>query len=539
MCVPLRGENDRVTTNLFEGRKTVALEKPVSERYPTWVTVLFLTVVFGVSYGQFRLYYFTQNQYFFHGLARAGFGLLRNDWLAGTADTWPVFSRMVELTYRYLDERLFYVYYAILLGVYAYSMLGIASSLFRIDRSASRYLACLAMLTVVHSPAFNYLAENVTPYSLGRVLITGVASQRILWDMLHPGAFGVFGLLSIHLFLQRKLYPSIIALVVAVVFHPVYVLSAGVLTLAYLVIMARRGENLKNILAVGACAFVLVAPVLAYVYLVFRPSSPEIGQQAQAILVHFRLAVHAVPGKWVDLLDNAIYLKVVVVLLGMYVIRRTELFWVMFVATLVAMGLTAVQLVTGSDTLALLFPWRLSVFLVPIATTIVITAVVSAVLDRIERRFAGWQRAIAVISMIVLIMLTIAGGVATKRRWAGWFGEENLPVLNHVRATKAAGQTYLIPVRWRYFRLSTGAPVFVDFWFIPYSDIAVLEWHKRLGLAEAFYAAKDDTRCQMMKAMAESYGVTHVVVRESETPACPAWRLTFQNRDYALYSVGP
>jgi hypothetical protein len=503
------------------------------------VTVLFLSVVFGVSYGQFRLYYFTQNQYFFHGLARAGYGLLRNDWLAGTADTWPVFSRMVELTYRYLDERLFYVYYVILLGVYAYSMLGIASSLFRIDRSAPRYLACLAALTLLHSPAFNYVAENLTGISLGRVLITGVASQRILWDMLHPGAFGVFGLLSIHLFLRRRPYPSIVALAAAVVFHPVYALGAGVLALAYLMIMARRGERLKDIMAVGTLAFVLVAPVLAYVYLGFgRPSSPEVGRQAQSILVHFRLAVHAVPGKWVELLDNIIYLKIAVVLIGMYLMRRTELFWMMLVWFVVAMGLTAVQLATGSDTLALLFPWRLSVFLIPIATTIVITAAVSAILDRVENRSVGWQRGVAAASVIVLTALTIAGGVTMKRRWAGWFGEENLPVLSYVRGTRAGGQTYLVPVRWRYFRLSTGAPAFVDFWFIPYKDVDVLEWYRRLGLADAFYAAKDDSRCQMVSDMAERYGVTHVVVKESETPACPAWRLTFQNAGYGLYSLG-
>jgi hypothetical protein len=68
---------------------------------------LFWSLVFGVAYTQPRLYYSNQNQYFLHGLATAGLGFLKDDWLARTADPTPIFSAIVALTYRYLHESLF------------------------------------------------------------------------------------------------------------------------------------------------------------------------------------------------------------------------------------------------------------------------------------------------------------------------------------------------------------------------------------------------------------------------------------------------
>src|SRR5436189_6461634 len=80
---------------------------------------------FGVAYCQAPLYYSNQNQYFLHGLAEAGEGLLRDDWLAQTADPTPLFSGLVALTARYHYPWMFHVYHAILFAVYGAALLGI------------------------------------------------------------------------------------------------------------------------------------------------------------------------------------------------------------------------------------------------------------------------------------------------------------------------------------------------------------------------------------------------------------------------------
>src|SRR3977135_1083966 len=81
-------------------------------------TGLFLlgTALFAAAYCQAPLYYSNQNQYFLHGLANAGQGLLREDWLANTGDPTPVFSALVAFTAQTLHPWAFHVYYALLLG---------------------------------------------------------------------------------------------------------------------------------------------------------------------------------------------------------------------------------------------------------------------------------------------------------------------------------------------------------------------------------------------------------------------------------------
>src|SRR5436309_13096901 len=83
------------------------------------------TILFALVYCQAPLYYSNQNQYFLHGLAQAGEGLLDEDWLANTRDPTPVFSGLVELTARRLHPWAFHVYYALLQGAYAAAMLGL------------------------------------------------------------------------------------------------------------------------------------------------------------------------------------------------------------------------------------------------------------------------------------------------------------------------------------------------------------------------------------------------------------------------------
>src|SRR5262245_50561360 len=83
--------------------------------------LLFLlgTVLFAAAYTQAPLYYSNQNQYFLHGLARAGDGVLQEDWLANTADPTPIFSGLVAVTATFLHPWAFHVYYALLMGAYA------------------------------------------------------------------------------------------------------------------------------------------------------------------------------------------------------------------------------------------------------------------------------------------------------------------------------------------------------------------------------------------------------------------------------------
>ena len=64
------------------------------------------------NYTQTPLYASNQNTYFLHGLAGAGRGLLRADWLANTADPFPLFTLLVCATARFAHEWCFHAFHA-------------------------------------------------------------------------------------------------------------------------------------------------------------------------------------------------------------------------------------------------------------------------------------------------------------------------------------------------------------------------------------------------------------------------------------------
>ncbi len=528
---------------------------------PVWLRFLLVTVVFGVAYSQFSLYFLAQNEYFFYGLARAGYGFIRSDWLYQSSDSWPLFSLLIEFTHRYLDLRLVYVYYIIVLGIYAYALLGIASTLFGIDKTRTRYLVALALLTALHAPIVAFASRRLFGIPLTRELIAGVASQRILWEMFQPGAFGALLLLSVHFFLKGRWVAAVIMPPLAAGFNPTYAVTAGVLTLSYMAITVRRGEGVRKTVGLGLVSFLCILPVLIHGYFAFRPTSLELWAQSRDILANYRLGRHALPATW---LGFVAYLKLAVVLVGLYTLRRTPLLWVMAIGLVAAVGGTVVQVLTKSTTLALLYPWRVSVLLVPLASSLLLLRAGEAAVEYFERAAPRRVPLLAALSVAASIALVVAGiGTTVLRFDQKLEGDETLGLLHYAETHRAAGQTYLVPVAWRNFRMFAGVPVFVDYRFVPYNDTAVIEWHRRINLANEFYHTGAEMRCQKGDELTSRYGVTHVVMaipipdgarRPSHTAdtetlpeniegspypmdACPHWTLLYEDRRSALYSI--
>jgi hypothetical protein len=548
------------------------IEASRSARRPA---VAFAALAFALSYAQYALFYHTQNQYFFYGLAKAGYGLLRADWFAQTPDPWPAFSGLVEVTYRFLSLRAVYLYFLVLVGVYAFAMVGIVSAVAPIQRTRATFLVFAALMTALHSPLFGYalriatglpLASSPHHFNVGRILLLeGIGEKRILGDMLNPGTFGVFLLLSIHLFMRGRPVWAVVASTVASVFQPSYILYSGILTLTYMALMVKRTRRLGPAVGLGVLALALILPLVVYSYLVARPTDPAVWKEAQSILWRMAYYPPSVPALW---LGASVYLKAALVVAALYVVRRTEFFWILLVSFVSTAALTALQALRYSDTLAALLPWRISAFVVPLATLVLLGHAVCAVVARLESSPGLGQR-LAGASIAALVGLSLAGVIETRARFVMEI-RQTAGVMRHVRQTKMAGQTYLIPPNWRSFRLYTGAPAFAEQSVIPYNDVAVMEWYRRLQLAQAFYGAvepnpEDDfryqresrrrgralaqppapvpaqpsaeERCRMLKALSSTYGVTHVVLQGGGLEGCAGWTTAFDDGTYRLYAL--
>jgi hypothetical protein len=485
-------------------------------------------VLLGLAYGQSPLYTSNQNQYFLHGLAQAGQGLLTEDWLANTTDPTPIFTWLVIVTARYLPRATFYLYYFLLFAVYFYSLRHIANRLFDLERSRTARWVFIALIFVSHSAALHAVLGGGIGGDWQYLFDGGLAGQRLLGTVLQPSSFGVFLLLSVQQFLEGRPYRAVLAAAAAATVHPTYLLSAAGLTLAYVVVEFRARRSYRQSLQIGGLALALVLPVLAYSVGSFLPSAAD----ARSILVHVRLPAHALISEWVG---PAALATITLVGLGLILTRGAKLFLVMLISVAAGAALTLIQALTGSDALALLFPWRLSVYLVPLSMAVLAGWLAIWLSDKAGQRY----RRVAPVASISLIGFSIASGL-------GWMAIQSLQrqiaperaLYDYVETESLPGQLYAIPSKMEAFRLATGTPILADFKSIPYQRGEVIHWHDRVRLLQWFYREQID--CSLMGDFIGEYGVTHIVLGPEQLgQRCPEMQERYFDGYYAVYALEP
>ncbi len=492
------------------------------------------SLLFGVIYAQSPLYTNNQNAYFLHGLAKAGFGYLSHDWLATRQESMPVFSGLVYLTYILFHSKVpFYLYYALLMGVYLFSMFGIMDHFFDLRRSKIRTLIFLALFLLVHSAALRYLLSRLISIDSTFLLEGGAANQRLLGQVFQPSVFGVFLILSIYLFIKDRPFWSLVPIAVAIYFHPVYLLAGALLTISYMWAIFQDGRNWKRALLLGTASLLLVAPDLIYTILIFSAPSPEIARQALDILVNYRNPHHAIVADW---LNWTVLVQGLILLGGMLIVRKTRLFQILVLVTAGTLLLTVVQVLTANAWLALIFPWRVSVILVPTGTTILIAALVTWVMNTWKDavRLDRWWTAGGI---LVIVGLMAIGAVRFEIESSRQLADPARPMMDYVAAHKSSNDLFLVPAYMTDFRLVTGAPIYVDFKDAPDRDTDVLEWYRRLQDVSWFYNGSFDP-CQTLKDMAAKYGITQAVV-ETQSPftVCRTLPTPYQDDVYRIYKL--
>jgi uncharacterized protein DUF6798 len=527
---------------------------------------LFWSIILGVSYTQAPLYYSNQNQYFLHGLAQAGVGFLDHDWLAGTRDPTPIFTALVTFIERWLHKDAFYVLYILIFGLYAHALSGIFSEVTGKPRTSPAGLAFLSLLVFLHSGLIRWCSATWFGVDYPWFLQAGVAGQYVLGFGLQPSVFGVLLLEAIHAFLRDRRFSAATWAALAGIIHATYLLSAAFLVLAFMFALVRRGRW-PAALAAGAWALLLVLPMVIYNSLSFAPTSPQTFAEAQRILVHFRIPHHAVVERW---LDPLAMLQVVWILTSFVLVWRQPVFLVLVLPFVFALALTLAQVATGSDTLALLFPWRTSALLVPAATAIILARLVNLLAPAIERRFPQptWK---SWTTLGLPMLASVAGGIAISISGLGYRSNpDEMELLDFVRRNKKEGDVYLLSVDWpkatsgkrgvfstnftpaprrgrdahliavdfQGFRLATGAPIYVDFKSIPYQDAEVLEWQRRLFWVADVYdrLLRNDPKVPEVLAKA---GISHLVTTVHADIHLPRLEKIYEDANYRLYRLRP
>jgi hypothetical protein len=311
---------------------------------------------------------------------------------------------------------------------------------------------------------------------------------------------------AVCLFVRGQPFPAAVCAVLSATFHSTYLLPAGLLTLGFLTALVLESRS-RQALALGALSFALVLPVMVHVLTRFGPTSPETFAEAQRILVNVRIPHHTQPAIWLDWIGG---LQVGWMALGILLARPLRLRVSLAVPFALSALLTLAQVATGSDTLALLFPWRVSSVLMPITTTVILSRLAAVPVPQLNGLAARGASGVAILA------LGVAGLWLLAARQGFHSPADELPLLDYVRQNKAAGDVYFlpveatptppkhsgslstdfmpvrakqsdgrpIPVNLQRFRLYTGAPIYVDFKSVPYKDSEVIEWHTRFRQAE-------------------------------------------------------
>jgi len=492
-----------------------------------------LTILFAIAYTQSPLFTSNQNQYFLHGMADSGAGYLADDWLAKTTDPTPVFSSLVYLTEKNLSSIwLSYVYYAFLMGVYIFSLIGIGSKVFPLGRDRMTMIVFIVLLILVNSAAIRFTFSRILGENWAYILEDGVADQRLLGPVFQPSTFGVLLLLSIYLFLSSRPYLAVLSATIAASIHPTYLLSAAVLTLAYMILTYREEKNISKSILIGCLAALTVTPILIYVYSNFANTPSETTQQAQDILVNFRIPHHARLDWWFDW--TAIF-KIILVVVSLILIRHVKrLFFIALLLTLVATSLTILQFILHSNQLALIFPWRISTILVPMSTALILGFLVTKGAEKFADQWQRYYKFLLAGSIIVLVLTLLVGIIRIVIEFDRKSKSIDRPMMAYVASKGEAGQTYLIPPKMQDFRLETGLPILVDFKSIPYRDTDVLNWYRRIELANRFYKEKD---CSSLDQASQVYNITHLVQAQADPQiTCPQLEAVYQDNDFGVFT---
>jgi hypothetical protein len=483
-----------------------------------------LAVVFAVAYTQPPHFYSNQHQYLLHGLSQAGYGNLADDWLANTTDPTPLFSTGIAIGHRLGDWTFQFVQF-IAIAVYFLSVWKLVDAIGFLPRTLGGKLLFAGLFTLSHSAILRVASVWLLGADYPWFLQAGVANQYLLGAGLQPSVVGVLLVTALAAYASgRPMLACGLAAAVTLI-HATYLLPTAMLVAGMSVGEWWAGRSGSAVRAAGL-ALLIAGPISAYQYATFGPTTTDAFANAQRIIADDRIPHHARPARW---FDAAAGLQVVWIGIGLLVLRRTRLVFPLAVATVLALDGTAAVLATNHPTLELLFPWRVSAVLVPVATASIL-ARLAGLLG--SNRFAGPAGILALAAGFVGAGAVYTFGLGYREPTAAD------AVLDFVRQTKQKGDVYLTPTRFAKpttergvysftfvppkdvvspvsfelssFRLATGAAQYVDFKSIPYKDVEVLEWRRRVLNCVRWFADPDWDTTGTVGEVAKQ-GVTHVV----------------------------
>lgn len=453
-----------------------------------------------------------------------------NDWFLSTPDSNPIFTAICKILVIGNSYLFVNVFNALLIFISFHFLNESARVVLRItNRSRDHlFLICISILGLcVFSPDFH----------------NGIAGMGIFSPQFQPSSFDGLLLISILSIVKSTSYPDyklnipqiILPIVIAVTVHPSIIVSACIVLMALLISTSRISTIVlqKPFLARYR---LLVLTLIVLPYLVISYSIEEfIYSQSELdafrYLAYDRIPYHVVPSNFMNPFEIA---RLLIVLMGTYFVFRSAMLetrlknFLLFLTTLF-MYLSISISIIDRPVFLLTVPWRISGVLYPLFALILLWKLLVKLSDaKSARSLKHWvfqltglsifliaqnmskfllvflallllrtnyfegredrlskikiKRGIGLLcTLCISLGLGIMAQVSTSQAWRE--NPEGFPAASSLRKLELRG-IGVVPPQFDNFRVDFGLSIFVDSKAPPFDGKSLVEWVRRLKLAE-------------------------------------------------------
>ena len=398
------------------------------------------------------------------------------------------------------------------------------------------YFICIFSIFKIFDKIFNFKNfEIIIWFALFLILFhensyfSGVAGQSVINQTLQPSSFGIFFFVSFAFYLNAYFVLSVLSLCIAVYFHPTYLIHSIFFISGYLIFILIE-RNYKVFFKLGIIFTILIIPAILFLYKNFIIDEHQINYLAQKILVEKRIPHHANISYWFSYKD---VISIFILFVGLFLIRKNKLIFLpTFTVAFLCISISLIQYFSNNYFIALLFPWRSSVFLMPITSLIIL----SFLIKKIKFNENILNKSALVFFIFVFSVLTIKNIFLEEKYNKRLVDKKDL--FEFLDNTKDIN-LLVTPTYLEDIRLNTSIPIFVNWKFHAFKNDEIIKWYERTQLVNEFYGAKNKTeQYTLLNKINSIQRASHILVDlNKQKKLIVDCKIINFNKRYFLYDI--
>lgn len=454
------------------------------------IFVLLLSILFAITVQQFP--FFKGNSlHLLHAIKNFEFNKLQNDWIANQTTHLPLFTIFNHFLIKFFSTKILYFIHFLLLSSCSYFLFLICKTHFQNLKNYYLSLIWFALFLLVYH-------ENS--------LFGGVAGQDVINEGYQPASFGVLFFIGFYFFLINKNLYAVFFICLAASFHPTYALHSGFLICGMMFFLILKKE-FKEFFQVLISYVILILPITIYIMYNFLFLENHIILEGQKILLN-RIPHHANINVWFSYKD---LLSIFIYLISLAIIYKNKrIFIPLSIFGFFAIFLSIVEFLVSNNTLALTFPWRTSVILIPLSTTIILSYLISKI--SLENNNL---KSISIILFILFCSFFFIKNHFIENSNKDFY--KKLELVKKIENYYEKIERILIPIHLDYLRMNTGLPIFVDMKYHAFKYDEIIIWQRRVDIAKKFYETKnyDFQKLNLNKIM-KIEKISHILIEKDK-----------------------